>query len=46
MLRGDEPGPRVQREQHSQARLAELIVDGLEALRLVGVLRAVDGGQN
>jgi hypothetical protein len=36
----------VQREQHGQTELAQLIQDGLEPLRIVGVLRAVDGGQD
>jgi hypothetical protein len=35
------PGPRAQREQHGQTELAQLIQDGLEPLRIVGVLRAV-----
>jgi hypothetical protein len=36
----------VQREQHGQAEPAQLIQDGLEPLRVVGVLRAVDGGKD
>jgi hypothetical protein len=43
---GGEPGPRVQREQYEQTELAQLIQDGLEPLRIVSVLRAVDGSED
>jgi hypothetical protein len=43
---GGQPGPRVQRERHGQAQLAEFVEDGLKTLRVVGVLRAVDRGED
>src|ERR1700750_2313845 len=44
-LRG-KTGPGMQREQHRQAELAQLVEYGPEALRVVGVLRPMDCGQD
>jgi hypothetical protein len=35
------PGARMQRKQHRKAQLAQLVKDGPQALRIVGVLRPV-----
>jgi hypothetical protein len=43
---GGEAGPGVQREEHRQAQLGQFVKDGAQPLRVVGVLRPVDRGQD